>query len=334
MKRISSGTVTVCVLAIVVGLVAAFVVKIAMQPKVEVAEKVEPPKIPTTTVVVLAKNVTEHQVITRADLRVVTIPIERKRDGTLRLAEQAIGRISREAIKAGQLLYDENLYGIGQTLPGLESRIPVGMRAMPIQVDQQSIIAKMVKIGSRVDIALTVTGTHPDLGEMATKTLLHSVEVIAVEADNSSRRGGNTSSATITVAVPPADANMLITAEGTGTLNMTLVGEADHGTTPVSIGGDANRITRRELLGLSPIPPAPKPFVVERWQGGQVNLLRISPDLIEEGIRSTAASKKFNPNPSVPVSTESSGVNRPAPAASTLNVTPEDVTEISTGFEQ
>jgi pilus assembly protein CpaB len=323
------------VLAIVVGLVAAFVVKIAMRPQpVVVAEQPEAPRVPTTTVVVLAKNLTEHQVVQRSDLRTVTIPRERQREGTLRLAEQAIGRISRQSLKAGQLLYEESLYGIGETLPGLASRIPPGMRAMPIHVDEQSVIAKMVKIGSRVDIALSVEGSHPDLGELATKTLMHNVEVIAVDTNNSSRRGGATSNATITVAVSPADANRLITAEGSGTLNMTLCGEVESETVPVSVGGEANKITRRELLGLSPIPPAPKPFVIERWQGGTVNLMKISPERVEEAIRSTAASKKFNPNQQVPVSTEGAGANRPAAGASTLNVTPTDVTEISVGFEQ
>lgn len=45
MKRISSGTVTVCVMAIVVGLVAAFVVKQVLAPKPQPV--VEVPKEPT-----------------------------------------------------------------------------------------------------------------------------------------------------------------------------------------------------------------------------------------------------------------------------------------------
>ena len=147
MKRISSGTVTVFVLAIVVGLVAAFVVKQAMQPKPQ-AIAAAPPKAPTIPMVVAARNLPEHAVIRRGDVRVVQVPVKAKREGALRMAQVAEGRIIKEAVKAGTPVIEDNLYGIGETLPGLESRIPVGMRAMPINVDEQSVVAKMVSIGS------------------------------------------------------------------------------------------------------------------------------------------------------------------------------------------
>lgn len=310
MKRISSGTVTVFVLAIVVGLVAAFVVKQAMQPKPQ-AVAAAAPKAPTVPMVVAARNLPEHAVIRRGDVRVVQVPVKVKREGSLRMAQIAEGRIIKEAIKAGTPVIEENLYGIGETLPGLESRIPVGMRAMPINVDEQSVVAKMVSIGSRVDVALTVEGTHPDIGELATKTLLHNVEVIAVDRP-STRRGAANTKATITVAVAPADANMLINAEGTGTLDLTLCSPNGDDAVPVSVGGEDHKITRRDLLGLSPLPPAPippKPFVIEKWEGGSVKLLKISQERIEEAQRATATSKKFNGQPAIPVSTPNSGAD-------------------------
>ncbi|HTN75946.1 MAG TPA: Flp pilus assembly protein CpaB, partial [Pirellulaceae bacterium] len=187
MRRISSGTVTVCVMAIVVGLVAAFVVKQVMAPKPQPV--VEAPKEPTIPVVVAIKNLPENHVVRPGDVRVVQIPVSRKpKEATLRLAAIAENRIVKEAVKAGQTMRDDMLYAIGETLPGLESRIPAGMRALPIHVDEQSVVAKMVNLNSRVDVALTVEGTHPDLGEMATKTLLHNVEVIGVDRTSATRR--------------------------------------------------------------------------------------------------------------------------------------------------
>jgi pilus assembly protein CpaB len=295
-KRISSGTVTVFVLAIVVGLVAAFVVKQALQPKPQPVA--EAPKEPTIPVVVATRNLVENQVVRRTDVRVVNIPAKKKREGTMRNAAVAVGRIVKDNIRAGTALFENNLHGIGETLPGLESRIPVGMRAMPINVDEQSIVAKMVNIGSKVDIALTVEGSHPDLGEIATKTLLHNVEVIAVEKPKAASRGtAATQQATITVAVAPADANMLINAEGTGKLDLTLCSPATGEDVPVSTGDSDYKITKRDILGLSPLPPPPapvKPFTIEKWEGGAMKQMVISQDRVEEGLRGTAASKKFN----------------------------------------
>lgn len=323
MKRISSATVTVFVMAILVGLVAAFVVKQAMRPQPQPV--VEAPKAQTVPIVVAARNLPEHSVVKSTDLRVMQMPATRKVEGSLRNVQIAVGRIVKEAVKAGTPIIETNLHGIGETLPGLESRIPVGMRAMPINVDEQSVVAKMVGIGSHVDIALTVEGTHPDLGEMATRTLLHNVEVIAVEKPSASTRRGSAgnSASVITVAVSPADANMLINAEGTGKLDLTLCSPAEGDEQPVSIGGDSHMITRRELLGLSPIPPAPappKPVIIEKWEGGSVKMIKISQEHIEEAQRATAASKKFGHGKQVPVSTEASGISRPDAEASTTTV--------------
>jgi pilus assembly protein CpaB len=331
-KRISSGTVTVFVMAIVVGLVAAFVVKQALQPKPQPI--VEAPKEPTMPLVVAARNLTENSVVRRGDVRVVQIPLARKKEGGLLMPQIAEGRILRQSLKAGSPVLEQHLHAVGETLPGLESRIPVGMRAMPINVDEQSVVAKMVSIGSHVDIALTVEGTHPDLGELATKTLLHNVEVIAVEKPSASRRGtAANQQATITVAVAPADANMLINAEGTGTLDLTLCSPINGDTIPVSIGGEGEGewFTRRELLGLAPIPPAPappKPFVIEKWEGGNVKTVVISQDRMEEAVRATTASKKFGNGQAVPVNTAPSGVK-----GSTVNATAPVAQELPANVE-
>jgi hypothetical protein len=58
------------------------------------------------------------------------------------------------------------------------------------------------------------------------------------------------------------------------------------------------------MLGLTPIPPAPapaKPVTIEKWEGGNVKIITVSPAQQAEAERSTAASKKFNPE--IPVST-------------------------------
>jgi pilus assembly protein CpaB len=329
-KRISSGTVTVFVMAIVVGLVAAFVVKQALQPKP--VPVVEAPKPPTMPLVVAARNLTENSVVRRGDVRVVQIPLARKKEGGLLMPQVAEGRILKQSLKAGSPVLEQHLHAVGETLPGLESRIPIGMRAMPINVDEQSVVAKMVSIGSHVDVAMTVEGTHPDLGELTTKTLLHNVEVIAVEKPSTNRRGIATNQkSTITVAVTPADANMLIVAEGTGKLDLTLCSPADGETIPVSIGGEDHKTNRRELLGLAPIPPAPappKPFVIEKWEGGNLKTVVISQDRMEEAVRATTASKKFGNGQAVPVNTAPSGVK-----GSTVNATAPVAQELPANVE-
>jgi Flp pilus assembly protein CpaB len=203
------------------------------------------------------------------------------------------------------------------------------MRALPIHVDEQSVVAKMVNIGSRVDVALTVEGKHPDLGELATKTLLHSVEVIGVEKPSTNRRTTGPNTATITVAVTPADANRIINAEGTGTLDLTLC--SPNNEVQVSTGDEDHKITRKELLGLRDIPappPPPKPFTIEKWEGGNVRILKISPEQVEEAQRATAVTKKFSGENETP-ETAANDARPSATAASTNAATFETVVPVN-----
>jgi pilus assembly protein CpaB len=133
---------------------------------------------------------------------------------------------------------------------------------------------------------MTVEGTHPDLGEVMTRTLMHNVLVVDAAAgepitrSTSGRRtiggGSGPTGAVITVAVLPADANRLIVAQRTGTLHATLVSAKE---VEAIVTDDA--VSRRALLGLKEIVP-PKRFTVEKWTGTTVQVLEMSDDRVQE----------------------------------------------------
>ena len=78
---------------------------------------------------------------------------------------------------------------------------------------------------------MTVEGTHPDLGEVTTRTLMKKVLIVDSAATGpivrNARRPADATSSLITVAVLPADANRLIVAQKTGVLQATLVSSSD-----------------------------------------------------------------------------------------------------------
>ena len=276
-------------MAIVLGLVAAYIVRQALEkpPVVQAPPPPapEPPKPELVPVVFASVNIPMHTKISAGDVHVGMVTKEAKAaTGTFRGTPLAEGRITTQTIRAGQAIRDEMLMGIGEGLPDLAERIPAGHRAVTIQVQGADTGGKKLEEGDHVDLAMTVEGTHPDLGEVLTRTLLRNVLVVDAVAGRplvrrSARNASEPTPTLITVAVAPADANKLIVAERTGTLVATLV--STHDVNAEAAPATDDTITRRQLLGLKELPQ-PKKFTIEKWSGGSVRIIEMSDDRIRE----------------------------------------------------
>jgi pilus assembly protein CpaB len=298
-KRISAATVTFGVMAVVLGLVAAYIVKQAMH-KPEVAKVTPPPPAPAPVdrgvqVVFARNNIPKNGKLLSADMMIAYVPRTSKAaKGTFANQYIAEGRITKQPIKAGQAIREEYLLDIGESLPDLAERLPPGLRAVTIGVQGAEAGGKRMGEGDYVDISLTVEGTHPEIGEVATKTLMRNVLVVDAVAGKPFIRGVNNrvyrDVSSITVAVKPADANKLIVAQRTGVLSVNLVSAADL-QSPQNDGPDS--ITRRQLLGLKEIVPAKpaKKFTVEKWTGGRLNVVEMSDDRVQEARDVNTSSK-------------------------------------------
>jgi pilus assembly protein CpaB len=323
-KRISPATVTFGVMAIVLGLVAAYIVRQSLEkpPVAAVPPPPEAPKPELVPVVFASMNFPKHTRISPGDVHVVYVEKHVKAaTGTFRATPMAEGRITNQPIKAGQAIRPEYLLGIGEGLPDLAERIPSGHRAVTIEVQGADTGGKKMSEGDHVDIAMAVEGTHPDLGEVLTRTLLRNVLVVDSDAGKPLVRRTPRPVVThtsITVAVPPADANKLIVAERTGTLIATLVSMQDIDAPAAPASAD-DAITRRQLLGLKEVPQ-PKKYMIEKWSGSSVRVMEMSDDRIRES-REVSTGHRDVPNQTQvapPVENKSaaleSGVKLPAVA--------------------
>ncbi len=291
MKRISPATVTFGVMAIVLGLIAVYVVRQALT-KPPVVEKPAPtPPAPEMVPVVFTLNVVpKHTRLTNRDVFLGQVPKGTKLPpGAFRGINLVEGRITKEPIGPGKALHEDLLLGIGESLPDLSERLPPGHRAVTITVQGADTGGKRLAEGDHIDIAITVEGTHPDLGEVTTRTLMKNVLVVDASATGptirNSRRPTDVTSSLITVAVLPADTNKLIVAQRTGVLQATLVSASDIAATePV----EDHAVNRRQLLGLKDLP---KRFTVEKWSGTEVKVLEMSDDRVQESRAVSAAQR-------------------------------------------
>ncbi len=290
MKRISPATVTFGVMAIVLGLVAAYIVRQSMEkPQIVRREApAPPPVVQEVPLIIAANNLPAHTRLAPEDMRVQLVPKDSPaaaRQGVKHIP-YAAGRILNAPLKAGQIIREEHLLDVGEGLPGLSERLPPGHRAVTIAVEGAETGGKRLTEGDLVDISLTVEGTHPDLGEVSTRTLLRGVLVVdanngrpIVRTGNPTVRGSHDDN--LTVAVKPSDANKLIVAQRSGTLSVALVSAADAAAADES---EAGSITRRELLGLKEVVPPvpPRKYTIEKWSGGSVSIIEMTDDRIRE----------------------------------------------------
>ena len=314
MKSISPGTVTIGVLAIVLGLVGVYVARRAMEPQPIVELKSPPAERaqPGPTVVTAGVNLPAKTRITSRDLSVRRLPSgEERPEGAIADVDEIIGRITKEPIRAGTLLTDAPLFGIGEG-PNPADLIPVDHVAFPITVTG-SHIDGLIRMGSRVNIASTIESDEVEHGLPSTKTILNDVLVIATGKEDfelpspnmstrqrrelQSNQGRNEEQ--ITVAVKPEERNLLATAQKIGTISVALNSfDGVDSTDPNLVGGGKiwPGLIRPEVTELVKHEPEPRVHRVQRWNGNSMEIIEYELDLFWlKAVRMEGSSIDFSP---------------------------------------
>jgi len=304
MKRISPGTVTVAVLAILFGLVTAYAVRQYLRPDEVVPAPAPAEQTPTIGVLVPRFNLPQYTRIQPQDVHVVQVPLTQLPDGkppegAIRVASQALYRVTKQTIMAGRPILDEHLYGIGET-PRLADQLSTDERAVTLTVTADSAIDGMIQPESYVDINMTVQDEHPDLQGMATVTLLRRVRVLATSNARYPRHDDRPRNMrNITVAVLPKQANKLILAQRYGTLNVTLC--SNDGDTVVRSEEDRELTNPYDLLGLvAEAEPVAIQQKAQIWRGGSMTEITFGASEIQEAENATALEEGREPTPIVP----------------------------------
>lgn len=330
MKRISPAGVTFVVGAILIGLAAAYAVRHLSQSTPQ-ETKTSPRK--TKTIVVAKYNLPQYARITEDYIDEVQVPADKVPEGALTLKSRALYRLAKGTILAGQPIRDQDLYAVGE-VPLLSERLPPGYRAVTLAVDAKAAVNGMIQPESLVDITLTVKNERPEIGGLATLTLLRRVRVLATSRNRfpaSEDRPGDLRN--ITVAVTPEQANKLILAEKYGTLSVVLCSKLEEdtaefeldaattsaghvtaipasnpvvATTDRTFSGDNNDLVNiYSLLGISPLTPEPMPEklitkTAQIWRGGNVEEVTFVEWQIQEAENATLVAEGKSPRPFTP----------------------------------
>jgi pilus assembly protein CpaB len=325
MKRVSPAGVTFVVVAILVGLGAAYVVRHLSRPAEQQARTAGRKM---TKIVVAKYNLGQYTRIIDDYVEEVPVPADKVPEGALTLKSRALYRLAKVTIPAGQPIREQDLYEVGE-VPLLSERLPPGYRAVTLAVDAKAAVNGMIQPESLVDITLTVKNDRPEFGGMATLTLLRRVRVLATSRNRfPAAEDRPTDLRNITVAVTPEQANKLILAEKYGTLSVVLCSQQEEAavptdnpevgevtaiptgsTSPQPVATDqlegSNLVNIYTLLGISPLQPqseTPKPETktAQIWRGSEVQEVTFASWQIREAENATLVAQGEAPRPFTP----------------------------------
>ncbi len=245
MARISSGTMTVVVFAILIGLGGAFVVRQKLkQPGLPPLRELTPVEqailVPTA-----AMDLIPGQTLSINEIALVSLSPEKYKSsayagvGFMRDATQITGRRVKAAIKKGDPFLPELFYPSNGG-PGIAERLQPGYRAVTVPIENIGAVEGFATPGSIVDVMFRSRpeGDRPEV----TLTLLEQVEVLALDSNvvpgqSPTSPQDRVTAGSVTLAVTPQQGKMLKVVEGRGELSLALRNGNDNlGVLPFNLG--------------------------------------------------------------------------------------------------
>lgn len=211
-------------------------------------------QIPTVEVIAVNRVMAYGERLTPDDVTVIRYAEPFLPEGVFRTQEELFPQgadVPRAVLR--QMEPNEPVLAIKVTGPGepagITALLQPGMRAFTISVSATNSLSGFLRPGDRVDIYWTGIIPGHDSGSDVTKLIETAVEIIAVDQSADANVTEMTVARTATVQVTPQQVANLTQAQATGSLTLSLVGQAD------DIVAEAIEVDQRALLGIADVAP-------------------------------------------------------------------------------
>lgn len=167
----------------------------------------------------------------------------------------AVGRIALREFVRGEPVIEGKLVPVNKPAGLLSLRVPQGMRAFSVKVNEVVGVGGFLVPDANVDVVVTTAPSSKNLQEQVSKIILENIRVIAAGQVVEQKDNKPVTVNTVTLAVTPDDAEKLALASNDGKIQLVLRNYAD--TDNVVTGG----VDKARLLASyrsAPIAPAGK----------------------------------------------------------------------------
>ena len=234
-------------LAVAMGITAAWVTERSAtnSPAVEAR---------TISVVVVRVSVPVAASLTKDQLETTEWPVDHVPTGALTSTEDAVGRVVRRPLAAGEPVLETALFEAGAS-GGLLAVISPEHRAVTVKVDNVIGVAGFVTPGARVDVMATLRRVDRTRALPFSKVILQNIRVLAVDQrleEVKSREPEIMS--VVTLEVTPVQAERLVYAAHEGRLQLAMRSPGDDESVLTRSVGVADvlgdqRVAKRRVLG-------------------------------------------------------------------------------------
>lgn len=192
----------------------------------EKSRMAEESRLQTVGVVVAAEDIPFGSTIRPDQVSLSAWPKDRYPKDVLTDVKAASGRVARREFMRGEPIVESKLLTTAANVGMLSLRIPRGMRAFTVRVNEVVGVGGFLLPDSRVDVVLTTESPGGERGRMS-KIILEDIRVLAAGQKIDQKSGDPVAVGTVTLAVTPEDAEKLALASADGSIHLVLRNFAD-----------------------------------------------------------------------------------------------------------
>jgi pilus assembly protein CpaB len=231
--------------AVVLGLIAAYMIYRLEDKREKQAKEHWVP------IVTAREDIPARTKITGDMVTLIPYPKELLTVGAIQDRKNVEGHITMVRLKAKEQIRSTDLLGEGQNA-GISYDIPEGMRAIAIAADEVKAVGSTVKPGDRVDILATYS--DPVAHQETTQMILQNVLILAINQGETETQGKGGARTSMTLAVKPEEAELLLAADRAGSLRVMLRSPRDKSLVQ-SQGVTVRDLQGKKTFELSTTPP-------------------------------------------------------------------------------
>ena len=210
--------IVIVILALFFAGIAAWLTSGYLQKEVNSAKAVQPQKI-----VVAATDIPIGTMIKEPQLKVTSWPKDSIPPGSTQVAESLIGRVAIRPIAKGDAVTEQKLKPKSGA-PGsgfMTYVVPQGHRAVTVAVNEVAGVAGFLTPNDRVDVIVTTLLPNNEK-ESVSKIVLQNVPILATGQVTDQKEGKPAVVPTVTLDLPPEDAEKLVLSAAKGSLQLLL----------------------------------------------------------------------------------------------------------------
>lgn len=241
-------------IAIVLALVASGATYKFLEDKGQMAEKA---RLQTVGIAVAAVEIPLGATINLNQVAIAAWPRDSYPKDSFSDAKALGGRIARRDFMKGEPIVDSKLVPANKTSGILSLKIPTGMRAFSVKVNEVVGVGGFLVPDARVDVVVTTAVSPQRQQEQVSKIVLEDVQVLAAGQTVEQKDNKPITVTTVTLAVSPEDTERLALASNDGKIQLVLRSFSD-GEKVGTSGIDKGRLLA-SCRGLSPVKQAEGP---------------------------------------------------------------------------